>query len=165
MPLPRPARLLRQYPYLIRTRSCSIHHLHTSSPASLPRVSRKVVDNVYEHFDDDQTDILQIHKQRPRRIVEPEPPSSEDELDRISKSIGYHYMDRDTTPRATFGLDNTDPEGLAGDEHEYRREARSSPASLLGSKRIGCIVLPPELIKGVEEAIEGQSTHSSRVIR
>lgn len=44
-----------------------------------------------------------------------------------------------------------------GEEAEWadRREERRSPAALLGTKKIGMVVLPDALVRGVQDAIEG----------
>lgn len=111
-------------------------------------------ENIYDHFDDDQADILQLHQQPIRRVIEPEQTSpEEDELSRIFKSIGPNYLDRDDNPREKFGLKEEPSEAL---EEEGPRNARSSPAAILGSKRIGSVDLPPELVEGVQNAISGQ---------
>ena len=43
------------------------------------------------------------------------------------------------------------------EEDGERRDERRSPAAVLGSKRIGSVVLPEELIDGIETAITGTS--------
>lgn len=49
-------------------------------------------------------------------------------------------------------------EAAEGEEEEYadRREERRSPAMVLGTKKIGMVVLPDGLVKGVQDAIEGE---------
>lgn len=53
---------------------------------------------------------------------------------------------------------STHPEDIDVDEfnHLESREERRSPASVFGSKRIGSVVLPMQLIDGIQKQIDGK---------
>lgn len=51
-----------------------------------------------------------------------------------------------------------DGEGQEGEGQEWEsREERRSPAAVLGSKRIGLVVLPEQLVDGIQSEINGES--------
>lgn len=61
--------------------------------------------------------------------------------------------DADVTPVSSgFGIRRDEGE----EDYADRREERRSPAALLGTKKIGMVVLPEALVKGVQDAIEGE---------
>lgn len=48
-----------------------------------------------------------------------------------------------------------------GDLETYGREERRSPAAVFGSKRIGSVVLPEQLLDSIQRQIDGTSLHTS----
>ena len=77
----------------------------------------------------------------------------ETELHSISSKIGDIELETRNLPRSPFGLVK---EEIVYEEDDGPKEARNSPAALLGSKRLELALLPTELIVGIEDAIDGE---------
>lgn len=150
MPLPRPARILRQpsIPIFrmpkppIRLASSQIVPSQPASP----------------ELDPSFTPFLKSVDLRARRR-----PSTRPELEVVGRPV---------RPRKGYGATRSEEELEDLDEGEegdrlglggLRREERRSPAAVLGSKRLGIAVLPEELVEGVQGVIDGQSSSSPSV--
>ena len=86
--------------------------------------------------------------------------SSRSELDAISRRIGEDEDDEQIS-QGPFGLRADEGEEFDNDMDYEPKEARQSPATLIGSKRIGMLVIPDELVEGVTRAIDGESVESN----
>jgi hypothetical protein len=157
MPLPRPARLLRQYPTLLR-RQTPTRLFNTSRPAYIAGRRRKGDVEGEDDFGPDVEAGGQYFLPLPTRKtkqLEREQRASQSELEAINSRIGEE--DEEQVAKGPFGLKRDEVDAYE-DEMDYEpREARRSPATLIGSKRIGMATLPEELVEGVAAAIDGSS--------
>jgi hypothetical protein len=155
MLLPRPARLLRQCPSLLYRFTPSPFTGQTRKYAATATARRVVpgsaeveIDESYRHLLDDMR-MQGSYKDHAGAGLR-----SEQSM-RYRSEPGYAAA----------------PE-LLGEDDEYPaewepREERRSPAAVLGSKRIGLVVLPEQLVDGVQSEINGMSVaqHSHLVKR
>ena len=165
MLLPRPARLIRQRPLLSPSELCSARLIHSTTPRAAPRI--EVIEQEYAQIDDDQAEVVQLrrqsHTRRRRDFVEAVPQSVvESEILSISSRIGDR--DGEGKPRSPFGLARDDAADME-DEEDGPREARKSPAAILGSKRLELALLPSELLKGINDAISSECAPSPWITR
>ncbi|KAK4684645.1 3-methyl-2-oxobutanoate hydroxymethyltransferase, partial [Tremellales sp. Uapishka_1] len=59
----------------------------------------------------------------------------------------------DFSRRQAGRLQSASREGDVEEEDYERRDERRSPAAVLGSKRVGLVILPPQLVRGIEKQI------------
>ncbi|KAK8847388.1 3-methyl-2-oxobutanoate hydroxymethyltransferase [Kwoniella newhampshirensis] len=59
-----------------------------------------------------------------------------------------------TPSKKQYGLRNDDEDEMVGEQVYTRREERRSPAVVLGSKRLGAVVLPDEMKRGIQRQID-----------
>ena len=151
MLLPRPARLLRQCPSLLYRSSPPASVGQTRKYAATATARRVVpgsaeveIDESYRHLLDDMR-MQGSYKDRAGAGL------------RSEQSMRYR-----SEPGYTAAPD------LLGEDDEYAaewepREERRSPAAVLGSKRIGLVVLPEQLVDGIQAEISGMFVlqHSS----
>lgn len=141
MPLPRPARLLKQYPSLLQ---------RLLTPSASARMHARP------------------YAAAARRVI----PSDEVEVDESYRPF-LNDMDMRGSSSRTPGQDSAGTEfqlesapELLGDEGQEEgapewepRKERRSPAAVLGSKRIGLVVLPDQLVDGIQREINGTPLH------
>jgi len=159
MPLPRPARLLRQCPALLRRQPPV--RFFAGSQAACGSTRRRKGDVEFEE-DDHELDAdmsgqyflpLPTRKSKQQDLAQK---LSESELEAINRRIG-EKEEEEQVAKGPFGLKGNDGEEFEDDLEYEPKEARRSPATLIGSKRIGMTVLPEELVEGVSRAIDGGS--------
>jgi hypothetical protein len=75
------------------------------------------------------------------------------ELEAINERIGDAKDDKSASPKSPFGV-KPEEKGRIEDYSEPR-EIRRSPASIIGSKRIGATQLPSLLVEQVSNAVDG----------
>ena len=155
MPLPRPARLLRQYPVLLQ-RQIQARPSTNSRPTSIAGRRRK---GDVEAEDDTELDVeaggqyfLPLPTRKSKQLEKGQR-ASQSELEAINNRIGEE--EEEQVAKGPFGLKRDEMEEYEDDMDYEPREARRSPATLIGSKRIGMTTLPEELVEGVSAAIEG----------
>ena len=205
MPLPRPARLVRQHPQLYTRQaiaSSSIRHIHSTAIASRQISAQEELEeddgavvrvksprDARANFGRDPTNthasIEQIsarisraggprpapsHSSADAREVESDanhdrhtssnadsegPDIIQAELEAISERIGDDDYHHSAAPRSPFGVKPEEAGRI--EDYSEPREIRRSPASIIGSKRIGATQLPELLVEQVSNAVDGMS--------
>lgn len=165
--LPRPARLVRQHPALLVTRHRLFHTSPPSSatptndapyargtkvyPASSVHEPQPPLDHSYDAFLKD----IHMHTRtkpssRPERNVKPK--------EREQLEVLQHHDTPDESSASSSVLRLSDPDN---DEYIERFERRS-PAAILGSKRIGEVILPSSLHAAISDAVASVDRHGMR---
>ena len=136
MPLPRPARVLRQ-----------IHTLPSTKLSHSSCISRARLSTNTPHLNPAHTQIS-----LPPRNVH----GDLDSIARRSSDAGeIDDPSSSVPPKIPYGLaipEDLEEQGPEEEEDVVRVERRS-PAALIGSKRLGLVILPEELSDGINQAI------------
>lgn len=156
MPLPRPARLLRQRHII--PKHTSTRFIHATAPSLTPETAQvEEGESAGSELVDFGVTSRSSRKQRhfahiPQNVVD-------SELNTISAKIGDTDLPYNPGARTPFGR-RKEEEEYDDDVIEFK-EPRRSPAALLGSKKLELTSLPEELVRGIEDAMEGESAPSS----
>lgn len=136
MLLPRPARLIRQCPQLLRPfvqRGIAAQALRAVQPVD--------VDESYHPYMDDMSmgsRQRQTAAEENRHVLH------------VEESTSY-----ETAASSSDLMASSDQNGVLEDE-EGGREERRSPATILGSKRVGLVVLPHQLTQAIQQEINSE---------
>ena len=146
MPSARPARLLSHFVPRpgVATTSRRSASSSSSSSSQIIRPDQPATPELDPSFIPFLKSVdLATHRRKPRRP----------ELDVVQSRLVSSHTD-DSGP---INLEEEDGEDLeVEDELSERRSERRSPATVLGSKRLGIAVLPEELVDGVQSLIDGE---------
>lgn len=138
MLLPRPARLIRQYPKLLHP------SVHRYAPARAVRAAHTYdVDESYHPHMDDMT----MGSSRQRPTVSSQQPEVLD-LD--------HNEAEGSGAAGPLSALTSSFEKAEYDEDEGGREERRAPATVLGTKRVGLVILPELLTNAIQQEINGK---------
>ncbi len=153
MPLHRPARFFRQHVPHSTTAFVPIRY---ASSSQIVRPDQPVTPELDPSFAPFLKSIDLTARRRPTSRNELQ--VVEGRLSGTSSSKKRFGIVRD---EVDFDKDaDGDVEGTLGHRMGGRREERRSPATVLGSKRLGIAVLPEELVDAVQGIIDGQSSSS-----
>ncbi|ORX38824.1 ketopantoate hydroxymethyltransferase-domain-containing protein [Kockovaella imperatae] len=136
MPLPRPARVLRQPSSLSNT---GIRRLNRHAGAVLNQATRP--------FNTTKTFVSTSSESSNSRSFHQTPVASKPELGTVDES----YTDKLLKDIDQLGYPRSNSRSAyESDDYEDSREERRSPAAVMGSKRIGAVALPREMERGIQ---------------
>jgi hypothetical protein len=170
MLLPRPARLLKQScrglnyhraakPFQVGSTGRRTAATAKIVPGHIPR--EPPLDPSYAPFLHD----INVRKPTYKGTNTPLPPPTEAEIFEDEFEQDGFGLVIDPIPVAGLGKGKGGKDLMAQDEYENdpARDAQKSPAAVMGSKRVGTIVLPDQLLEAVQAVVDGEYSSSDTI--